>query len=336
MLTSRRHLMGATMCLSALASAQVASAQTPPPDVTPDQPHNKVDNWPTPSETIDLWPQSALVKPLHPLIEHVEETELGHTGHFRRVQAISTPRMSVFPAANPDGSAVLIIPGGGYYWNYFDHEGYLLAKYLNERGISAFVLFYRLPSEGWAQRSDVPLADGQRAMRLIRAQAKRLNLDPERVSVLGFSAGGHLCGSLLTRYDAKTYAPLDQADTLSARPHLGAPIYPVLSMQSDITHLSSRESLLGPNPASDLIKTYSAELNVTKDTPACFMVHAEDDTTVPIDNTLRFRSALKSAGIACETHLFASGGHGFGMRSGTGASYEIWPELLVRFLKNQR
>jgi acetyl esterase/lipase len=164
-------------------------------------------------------------------------------------------------------------------------------------------------------------------MRIIRHRAPAFSIDPERVSAMGFSAGGHVCASLSTRYAATVYEPVDTADTLSARPHSAAPIYPVISLDPAIAHMGSREKLIGTAPSPEMEAAHSPDRHVPSDAPPHFLLHAEDDDAVPVENTLRFRAALKSANVPVETHLFAHGGHGFGLRRAVGKPIEAWPEL---------
>ncbi|WP_232824282.1 alpha/beta hydrolase [Blastomonas sp. UPD001] len=218
----RRSLMAAPLVLGL---ASLAKAQTPVPEV----PGGALPpGLPQPSETIDLWPKGAPGAPAKPLVETVQERSTDRLVTDRAVFGITRPRMAVFRPDRPNGAAVLITPGGGYRWVVVDKEGYEMGRWLAARGFTAFVLFYRLPGEGWAAGPDVALADAQRAMRLIRHRARDFAVDPERVSAMGFSAGGHLCADLSTRFDAKAYEPVDAADALSARPHSAAPIYPVI------------------------------------------------------------------------------------------------------------
>lgn len=329
----RDILIGAGGIVAGSLAGHVA-AQTPPPEaMVPADKQLKIQGWPAPVATIDLWPGVApgLLNP--DLKEVVTETSTDPQIHVRHVNGISRPRLSVFPAANPNGAAMIVIPGGGYVDNWFDHEGYEIASFLNAQGISAFVLFYRLPKEGWAKAADAPVSDAQRAMRLVRSQAAKYGIDPARVGVLGFSAGGHLTASIATRYDAKVYDAVDDADSLSARPYLAAPIYPVISMDPAIAHMGSREALLGLAPTAEQLVTYSPDKMVTKDTPPCFLTHAEDDATVPVENTILFRAALKAAGVTVETHLFPEGGHGFGLRHVVGMPAHAWGDLFLAFAK---
>jgi len=282
---------------------------------------------PQPSETIDLWPKGAPGMSARTLIETVEERSTDSLVTDRAVYGISRPRMAVFRPDRPNGAAVLLTPGGGYKWVVVDKEGYEMARWLAARGFTAFVLFYRLPGEGWAAGPDVALADAQRAMRLIRHRARAFAIEPERVAAMGFSAGGHVCADLGARFAAKVYEPVDAADKLSARPHCAAPIYPVVSMDLAIAHAGSRALLLGSNPTAQAEALHSPDRNVPADAPPHFLLHAEDDDSVPIENTLRLRAALKARGVRVETHLFEHGGHGFGLRKTAGKPVEAWPEL---------
>jgi acetyl esterase/lipase len=202
-----------------------------------------------------------------------------------------------------------------------------MARWLTARGFTAFVLFYRLPGEGWAAGPDAPLADAQRAIRLIRQRAREFAVEPERVAAMGFSAGGHVCADLAARFAAQVYAPVDAADRLSARPFCASPCYPVVSMDAAIAHAGSRALLLGPNPAAALEEAHSPDRNVPPDAPPHFLLHAEDDPAVPVDNTLRLHAALRARKVPVEMHLFANGGHGFGLRGAVGKPVETWPDL---------
>ncbi len=320
MTIDRRSLIVAGLATGLVARAE---AQTPPPFAVQALPPGL----PQPSETIDLWPAGAIGQPSKPLTETVNERSTDPLVTDRAVFGITRPRMAVFRPDRPNGAAVLLTPGGGYRWVVVDKEGYEMARWLTARGFTAFVLFYRLPGEGWAAGPDAPLADAQRAMRLIRHRARDFAIDPERVAAMGFSAGGHVCVSLSTRFAAKVYQPVDTADRLSAKPHSAAPIYPVVSMDPAIAHPGSRELLLGKSPAAELEALYSPDQQVPADAPPHFLLHAEDDDAVPVENTLRLRAALKARRIPVEMHLFANGGHGFGLRKAIGKPVEVWPEL---------
>lgn len=328
----RRNLILSGLAAPALAPA-LALAQTAAPTLA--DPARAALPWPTPAFTIDLWPNGVSGQ-LHPdMQEHVEETSKDPKQHFRRVNGISRPRVAVFPAQTPNGGAMLIIPGGGFYWNYFDHEGYQLADFLNRQGVTCFVLFYRLAADGWARPAYVGNADAQRAMRVIRSRAAELKIDPARLGVAGFSAGGFLTSSLATSFAVSFYAPVDAADQQSARPFLAAPIYPVQSVDPAYAYPGVISTLFGGQVTPEIIKTWSPDRNVGPDTAPCFLCQNEDDTTVPVQNTVALRDALAAAKIPVETHLFAKGGHGFGMKDEPAQPWHIWPQLLANFARSQ-
>ena len=177
------------------------------------------------------------------------------------------------------------------------------------------------------------LSDAQRAIRLIRAAADRFGIMPDRVAAMGFSAGGHVCGDLATRFDRRVYEPVDAADRLSARPDLAAPIYAVQSMTLPVAHPGSRALLIGENATPEQERAHSPQFNVTPSTPPCFLVHAEDDEVVPVENSLAFRAALKAVHVPVETHLFQNGGHGFGLRRAMNKPAKVWPELFVNWAR---
>lgn len=326
----RRDVLLGTL---AAGIAARAGAQTLPPAV---RPAGRALAFPDPDETIDLWPSGAPGRPSPAPIEEVRERSTDPAYNDRIVLGISRPRMSVFRPARPNGAAVLITPGGGYSWVVVDKEGYEMARLLAARGITVFVLFYRLPGEHWAAGPDVALQDAQRAMRLIRTRAARYRIDPARICAMGFSAGGHVCADLLTRFATRTYAPIDAADALSARPDAAAPIYPVISMTPPDAHAGSRRNLLGENPTPEQERAHSPHLNVPADAPPCFLLHAEDDNSVPVANTLLLHAALRARGVPCEMHLFPDGGHGFGLRLARGKSPEHWPDLFLAWGRYRR
>jgi acetyl esterase/lipase len=325
--------IGRRTLLSFAASgvATAALGQTPPPVTGKSLPPGL----PQPTETIDLWPSGAPGMPATALVETVNERSTDAQLTDRAVFGISRPRMAVFRPARPNGAAVMITPGGGYRWVVVDKEGYEMGRWLAARGFTVFVLFYRLPGEGWAAGPDVSLSDAQRAMRLIRHRASDYGIDPERVAAMGFSAGGHLCCDLTVRFTTSTYKAVDKADGLSARPFLSAPIYPVQTMSLPVAHAGSRELLIGKNASAELERTHSPYLNIPDNAPPTFLVHAEDDDVVPVENSLLFRAALRAKKVAVETHLFTHGGHGFGLRKAIGKPAEAWPELFLAWAKTQ-
>lgn len=321
----------ALMAPLAAALAAPAFAQTAPPAKKGDFPPGL----PQPTETIDLWPNGAPGMPADPPTEQVTERSPDHSINDRAVTGITKPRLVVFRPRIPNGAAIMLMPGGGYQRVVIDREGYELARYFSDRGFTCFVLFYRLPGEGWKDAPNTPLQDAQRAMRLIRSKVRDFALAPERIAAMGFSAGGHLCADLATRYNARVYDPVDAADTLTAKPFVAAPIYPVVTMIPPLAHAGSRELLLGKNASLALEKAHSPQLNVSADTPPCFLCAAEDDPAVPVENSLMLRNSLKAHKVTVETHLFANGGHGFGLRKAIGKPVEIWPELFLNWARAQ-
>jgi acetyl esterase/lipase len=319
----RRVLLGTL----ALGVGGTAAAQTAPPAVTGKQ----VPAPPDPRETIDLWPNGAPGMPAAPPVETVDERSKDPRLADRAVHGITRPRLVVFRPERPNGTAVLLFPGGGYRWVVVDKEGYEMGRWLAARGFTAFVLFYRLPGEGWGAGPDVALSDAQRAMRIIRSRAAQFRIRPDRLIAMGFSAGGHLCGDLATRFDAPTYVAVDAADRLSARPDGAALLYAVQSMTLPVAHSGSRSQLLGEHAELALERAHTPAWNVTARTPPCFLLHAEDDASVPVENTLEMRAALRAAGVLAETHLFPEGGHGFGLRLAAGKPVQVWPELFRRW-----
>jgi acetyl esterase/lipase len=224
---------------------------------------------------------------------------------------VSRPQIHVYLPAKmrATGTSIVVIPGGGYGGLTFDWEGTQQAQFFVDHGIAAFVVKYRIPSdETMLDKSIGPLQDAQQAMRFVRQRASEWQLDPARVGVIGYSAGGHLASTLATHFD-KAYVP--NPDGIDLRPDFTIPVYPVISMQSDITHAGSREALLGPAPSEEQVRRFSSELQVTERTPPTLLLHAADDRTVDVSNSLRYYEALLHAGVPVEMRLFDKGEHGF-------------------------
>jgi acetyl esterase/lipase len=242
---------------------------------------------------------------------------------------VQVPTLTYYPAASDaaNGSAVIVCPGGGYVRLAMDIEGTDVARMLNSIGVSAFVLKYRMVEYG----HPAPLQDALRAIRLVRSRAAEFAVRPDRIGMMGFSAGGHLAASAATLFDApegRTGAPLDAT---SGRPDFVALLYPVITLQPPFAHAGSRQSLLGPNPDPMLIQRMSLENAVTKDTSPTFLVHTFEDTAVPLENSLLFYQALRRAGVPAELHLYEKGPHGFGLRPGLGPTSE-WPKRFAEWL----
>ncbi len=224
---------------------------------------------------------------------------------------LDIPTITPFLAAkeNSTGAAVIIFPGGGYARLSDIKEGSDVAKWLNTLGITAFVVKYRL---GMRYHQPAPLQDAARAIRMVRSRAKEWNLETQRIGIVGFSAGGHLASSLGTHFDPGKPDAKDPLDRISSRPDLMVLVYPVITM-GDLTHAGSKKNLLGENPTPELVKLYSNELQVTKETPPTFLVHTMTDAGVPVENSMMFAAALRRAGVPFEFHLYEQGPHGFGL-----------------------
>lgn len=285
-------------------------------------------------EWIDLWPGAAPgAAPALP-VEVIKARPATSGVSTLEITGVARPRLMVLRPPRPNGSAALLMPGGGYARLVVAERGPELGRWLVARGWTVFTLLYRLPAEGWAERANVPLQDAQRAIRTIRKHSKAFSINAQRVAAIGFSAGGHLCADLATRYSTPTYAPVDSADSLSARPDFAVPVYAVQTLADPYAHLGSRERLLGASPSPALIKAHSPENNVVAGGPPFLIIHAEDDATVNPENSLRMRSALKAAGVRVETHMFPDGGHGFGIGSVANSTTSAWPELIARGAKS--
>lgn len=261
--------------------------------------------------------------------QEVSET----TGGILRIRNVSVPTLTLYKAPQPNGTAVIICPGGGYQLLAASHEGADVAAALNQMGITAFVLKYRLPvtPDLLLDPGKAPLTDAQQAIRMVRQRAAEWGLRPDRIGIMGFSAGGHLAATAATHTQ-----PIDkQADaSVSVRPDFQILIYPVISFQEDITHKGSRSSLLGSNPTAEAIDLYSGEKQVTAQTPPAFLVHAQDDGTVPVENALAYYRACTRHKVPAEMHLYPAGGHGFGLHNTT--TPDRWLDRLRNWLISQK
>ena len=279
--------------------------------------------------SMNLWPDGI---PGFILNNTYQEKATTIDGLSSRYEKVTSP--AIFPYLPPKesatGTAVLICPGGGYAALAFNHEGHAIAKWLNDNGIAGIVLKYRLPSDLIMKDKSVgPLQDAQEAIRTIRRNAKNWNIDPNKVGVIGFSAGGHLASTLSTHYSEIVY---ELKDTISARPDFSLLIYPVITMDSSFTHAGSRRNLIGLNPSEKAIIRFSNEKQINEKTPPAFMVHSADDKTVPVKNSMVYYEALVKFGIPSELHVFQKGGHGYGMAGGKDTQ-SSWPDLCIKWLK---
>jgi acetyl esterase/lipase len=274
-------------------------------------------------ETMRLWPGEA------PGTGRPEGPErIGNRGASRGAYAnISVPRMEIYRPMHPNGTAVLILGGGGYFRIQIDSAARPIARRLQRRGVTAIVLFYRLPGDGW--NAEAPFQDGQRAMRLIRADAARLGVDPHKVGVIGSSAGGHLAGILATRGDHDFYPRIDAADAMSAIPDFAALIYPVISMRPPLDTTRTARHLAGlPDFAAD----YSVEEHVSASTPPIFLAHAADDPIADVGHSLAMFAAMRAAGRPVELHVFQHGGHSWGLGR-PGSEVAAWPTLFAEWAR---
>ena len=280
---------------------------------------------------LPLWPALSAASP-----GRITERSDDAARPDRIIEDVRAPYLVVHAPPRPNGTALLVTPGGGYARIVLDKEGTaLVPAFVETAGITLFVLRYRLPDRAHAEGADAPLADAQRAMRLIRAQASTYGVDPARVGVMGFSAGGHVAARLATTSDT-VYAAVDAADAHSTRPDFALLVYPVISMQSPLAHGGSRARLLaaGDRPEAAAIERYSPHLHVAVNTPPLFLLHAQDDDAVPVGNTLAMHAAALHAGVPASLHVFPHGGHGFGTRDATGALAR-WPQLALDWIQEQ-
>ncbi len=233
------------------------------------------------------------------------------------------------PKEKATGAAVIVCPGGGYS-HLADHEGRPVAEWLNSIGITAFVLKYRL---GPRYHHPAPLQDAARAIRLVRARAAEWQIDPKRIGILGFSAGGHVASTIGTHFDAGQPNSADAVEKVSSRPDAMVLIYPVITM-GGFTHSGSRKRLLGENPSADMVTLLSNEEQVTKQTPPTFLVHTANDAAVPVENSLQLADALRKMGVPFELHIYERGPHGFGL-GGKNAVLLSWPGRCADWLRLQ-
>lgn len=240
------------------------------------------------------------------------------------------PTLAPFLAPRPIGSAVIVCPGGGYGM-LADHEGSAYAKFLNLHGVQAFVLKYRLGSNGY--RHPAMLLDVSRAIRYVRSHAKDYQIDALKVGVMGSSAGGHLASTVATHYDAGEPESADPVERVSSRPDFAILCYAVITFGGK-GHSGSRENLLGKNPDPALVQYLSNELQVTKDTPPCFLWHTMDDGAVPVENSILFADAMRKAGASAELHLYPHGAHGLGLGGDPQSNHLLpWTRALMDWMR---
>ncbi len=278
---------------------------------------------------LPLWPENEI-----PNFIYTGEAEIIDTTDFIRIRNVQTPEISVYLPSrrNATGKSVIVIPGGSYRFLAYDTGGTDIAKWLNSKGIAAFLLKYRLP---FASNNVVghksPLLDAQRAMRLVRHHAASWELDPQQIGVIGLSAGGHLAASLSTLFDYGDKGSQDAVERHSSRPDFSILVYPVITSDPAFSHESSFLALLGENPKEELLLRYSIEKQIKKDSPPTFLIHSADDAIVPVENSIIFFEKLKEKGIPTEMHIYPYGGHGFSLAIGRG-HLSTWTDRVIDWI----
>jgi acetyl esterase/lipase len=275
-------------------------------------------------EEIDLWPSPPVAKD--------REDGAERTNRHGAISHISRPRLNVYRPRAPNGTAVVVIAGGGCARVEAGTESTPACRWLQSIGITAFELVYRLPRDGFGVFA--PFEDGQRAMRLVRSKASSYGMNPKKIGIMGFSAGAHLAGMTAMRPDALQPPPVDAADSLSARPDFAVLFYPVLTMMPPYDHTRSRLEIVGRNPDEAQSAAYSVERLANAHSPPTFLAQAEDDPVSPIENSLMMSKALRSVGVDTELHVFRTGGHGWGLGK-PGAEVAVWPALFADWARKR-
>jgi len=320
----RRTFLGSGIAL--LAASAAGAQRATPWSVATDQPFFP------PKESFPLWPGSPPGAPKTPIKPNWTMNNPPPNRELW-IRGVAMPEVHVYRPARADGSSLLVFPGGGYGFLSIQNEGLDPAERFNAERTTCFLLTYRLPGEGWSNRSLVPLQDAQRAMRLIRARAQDFNIDPSRLGVLGFSAGGHLAADLAVSHSESVYRRVDAVDGISARPAFAGLIYPVISLDPTKTLGDSQKNLLGPSPSPQLVADRSPLHKVTAQTPPTFVVSALDDGLVLPPNELEWIAACREAKASVEAHLFAQGGHGFGLHLPKDNPGSRWPDLFALWMR---
>ncbi|MGM0621722.1 MAG: alpha/beta hydrolase [Bacteroidota bacterium] len=273
-------------------------------------------------KVLKVWPDGA------PNDNGMTEPEEKYDGV--RVRNVSEAEMYVYL---PDeeiktGAAVVICPGGGYWIEAMDHEGYDIAEWLKSKGVAGIVLKYRLPY-GY---HEVPSTDARQAVRIVRKNAAEWGINPDKIGIAGSSAGGHLASTAGTRFDYGNSSAQAEVEKMSSRPDFMLLLYPVITFREEFGHMGSRKNLIGEGNNWEMVEKYSNELHVSSETPPTFLVLADDDSGVPPRNSVEFYLALKENNVPAEMHIFAEGGHGFGITKHNQPA-DQWPDLFYNWLK---
>jgi acetyl esterase/lipase len=259
----------------------------------------------------------------------VERTEVNNGVTI--IHAITKPTLTIHLAekTKANGTAVIIFPGGGYWVNAIEHEGHAVARQFNEQGIAAFVVKYRIPNDAtMPNRERGPWQDAQQAIKVVRARASEWNINPKRVGVMGFSAGGHLAATVSTHH---AEAVIPNPEKVNLRPDFSIFIYPVISFVDGVGHMGSREQIIGKNPTQEKINFYSNELQVNAQTPPAILIHASNDEAVPVEGAIRYYQGLQRHQVPAELHIYQSGGHGFGLNNPTTA--DRWFDRCLHWMR---
>lgn len=276
------------------------------------------------TEVVTLWPEG---------VPNAKRAATPERADGERISHVSQPTLTVYPASydRPARTAVIICPGGGYEYLSYTREGQQYAQWLSSLGVTAFVLKSRLSDYG----QPAPLQDVLRAIRLVRSQAARYGVAPERIGVMGSSAGGHLAASAATLFNHPAGRGGTALDAVSARPDFAMLMYPVITMELPTTHAGSRKALIGASPAPELVQLMSTEKQVGADTPPTLLIHSQDDGTVPVENSILFFQALTRARVPAEMYIFERGGHGMAMRAGQGTASN-WTRRAEEWLRDRK
>jgi len=278
-------------------------------------------------EVFSIWPTPPAAGKIPATIKNRDEND---STSDRLISGVSAPELMVYRPVESNGVGIVVFPGGGYQRISIDNEGRDVGNALTPLGYTVFVATYRMPGEGHSLKAETSLADAQRAIRWVRSNADKWNLN--NVGILGFSAGGHLAGQLATRFDVYLQDPVDEIDKETAKPDFCALMYPVVTMNAEFGHQGSAYELLGDHITEQMLELYSIEKCVHSQMPACFVLHANDDKSVPVENSIVLWQALRLHRVPVEMHLFNEGGHGFGVHGVKNMPAAQWPLLLHRWI----